>query len=55
MPALRNELRKPVMLRIPVDLIPCADRTAERLGLSRSDFIVMCTAERLDRMEAEHD
>jgi uncharacterized protein (DUF1778 family) len=45
--------RKPVILRVPVDLISRIDRAARRLGLTRSGFIVMSAAERLQRMEEQ--
>ena len=40
-------------LRSPVAMLARIDRAANRLGLTRSGFIVLSTAERLTRMEAE--
>ena len=43
--------RKPTMIRIPSALLERIDRGAERLGISRSAFIVQSAAEKLERME----
>ena len=43
--------KKPVMIRIDGPMIERIDRAAKRLGLSRSAFIVLSAAERLERME----
>jgi hypothetical protein len=45
--------RKLIPVRVPVAMLARIDRAANRLGLTRSGFIVMSTAERLTRMEAE--
>jgi hypothetical protein len=52
-PHVESANRKPVMLRIPADLLPRIDRAAKRLGLTRSGFLVSSAAERLQRMEVE--
>jgi len=44
---------KLVPVRIPVAMLARIDHAAKRLGLTRSGLIVMSTAERLTRMEAE--
>jgi predicted HicB family RNase H-like nuclease len=43
--------KKPMMIRIPPDLLTRIDRGAKRLGISRSAFIVQSAAEKLERME----
>jgi hypothetical protein len=48
-PAEQN--RKPTMIRIPHDILRRIDTTAKRLGISRSAFIVLATAEKLERDE----
>lgn len=52
-PAVESANRKPVMLRIPADMLHRIDRAAKRLGLTRSGFLVSSAAERLQRMEME--
>jgi hypothetical protein len=39
------------MIRIPLDILKRIDATANRLGISRSAFIVLATAEKLERDE----
>ena len=46
--------KKPVMIRIDAAMIERIDRAAKRLGLSRSAFVVLSAAERLERMESEN-
>ena len=43
--------RKPTMIRIPPDIFKRIDHGAKRLGISRSAFIVLSAAEKLERME----
>ena len=43
--------RKPTMIRIPPDLLTRIDAGAKRLGISRSAFIVLSSAEKLERIE----
>jgi hypothetical protein len=47
--AARDQNRKPTMIRIPQDILTRIDAAAKRLGISRSAFIVMATAEKLER------
>jgi hypothetical protein len=39
------------MIRIPPDIFKRIDHGAKRLGISRSAFIVLSAAEKLERME----
>lgn len=43
--------RLPKMVRIPPELLKRIDQGAERLGISRSAFIVQSAAEKLERMD----
>ena len=52
-PPPMEEGRKLVPVRIPVAMLARIDRAAARLGLTRSGFIVLSTAERLTDMERE--
>lgn len=45
------ENRKPTMIRIPPDILERIDTAAKRLGLTRSAFIVLSAAEKLERVE----
>ena len=45
--------RKLIPVRIPVAMLARIDHAANRLGLTRSGFIVLSAAERLTRMEGE--
>jgi Ribbon-helix-helix protein, copG family len=49
--AARDQNRKPTMIRVPQDILKRIDATANRLGISRSAFIVLATAEKLERDE----
>ena len=50
-PAEASENLKQMVIRIPPRMIPRIDRAAERLGISRSAFIVQSAARELERME----
>ncbi len=50
-PRAERENKKATMIRIPPALLVRIDRGAERLGISRSAFIVQSAAEKLERME----
>ena len=47
----RDANKKPTMIRIDPDLLERIDRSAKRLGISRSAFIVQSAAEKIERME----
>lgn len=49
--ASERENKKQTVIRIPPALLKRVDRAAERLGISRSAFIVQSAAEKLERME----
>jgi hypothetical protein len=48
---VRDQNKKPIMVRIDPVMLVRIDRAAKRLGISRSAFIVSSAAERLERME----
>jgi hypothetical protein len=46
-----RENKKPIMVRVDPEMLKRIDRAAQRLGISRSAFIMSSTAEKLERME----
>jgi Ribbon-helix-helix protein, copG family len=43
---------KPIMIRIPQDMLERIDRAARRLGINRTAFIVSSAGRELERMES---
>jgi len=48
---VRDKNKKPTIIRVDPDILERVDRAAKRLGISRSAFIVLSAAEKLERME----
>jgi len=47
----KKENKKPIMIRIDPEILDRIERSARRLGLSRSSFLVLSAVEKLERME----